>query len=515
MLEDRVLIVAPSGRDATLASNILASVAVSTEQCADVAELCEEFRRGIGTALIAEEALNPSATRMLGATLAQQPAWSDIPVVVVAGAKSVAGDGGLLAPHLATIGNVTVLARPIRRISLVSAITNGLRGRHRQYQLRELLARQEDEVRQRDEFLAMLGHELRNPLAAISMASEAMRPLDEGSFKREREVIERQTRHLTRLVGDLLDVARLTNGKVALQRSLFSFRELVERALLAVTGATTAHRVIMETESDDVFVNGDAERFEQVVTNLLTNAAKYTPAGGEIHVRLSEESGTAVLSVRDSGIGIAPAMLPRIFDKFTQSDRTLDRARGGLGLGLALVRHLVELHGGEVEARSDGLGKGSTFTVRVPLGKTNPRERQRQLPFRPRPAPPRRIVVIEDNDDIREALVARLEEGGHLVMSAADGLSGLQTLLEAQPDIALVDIGLPGIDGYAVAKQARQHLGSSTKLIAITGYGQPGDKQQAFEAGFDVHLTKPLVFSDLHPFLLAPPGEKESRHTGS
>lgn len=509
MTENRILIVSPSGRDAAQAGGILDSVALNTERCVDVAHLCDAFSRGVGAAIVAEEALNPGATRRLGASLASQPAWSDIPIVVVAGAKSVAGDGGLLAPHLATIGNVTVLARPIRRISLVSAVSGALRARHRQYELRDLLATREGEVRQRDEFLAMLGHELRNPLAAISLASEAMGRTGGALFEREREVIARQTRHLTRLVGDLLDAARLTTGKVSLQRSPFLLREMLARALQGVEGASAEHRVVTDFETNGLFFNGDAERLEQAVTNLLTNACKYTPAGGEIHVSLADEEGDAVIGVRDSGVGIAPEMLPRVFDEFVQSDRTLDRARGGLGLGLALVRRLVELHDGEVEARSPGLGKGATFIIRLPLGKTNSRARQVQLPFRPRPAPPRRIVVIEDNEDFREALVARLEEGGHLVTSAADGVSGLQMLLEAQPDIAIVDIGLPGIDGYSVARGAREHLGAAARLIALTGYGQPDDKQRALDAGFDVHLTKPLVFADLQPLLLAPARSEE------
>lgn len=499
-LEERVLIVAPAGRDAAQARRILNSVALSTEECRDVVHLCEELAHGVGAAIIAEEALSPPATERLGVALASQPAWSDIPVVVVAGAKTVAGDGGLLAPHLATIGNVTVLARPIRMIALVSAVSGALRARRRQYELRTLLEAREAEVRQRDEFLAMLGHELRNPLAAICLAGETMSRTGVEVFERERAMIARQTRHLSRLVDDLLDVARLTSGKVSLQRGPLSLVEVTRRALQSVEGAAQAHRLNVNLEGEGLVIDGDVVRLEQVVTNLLTNAIKYTPPPGEIRVELGKEGDEAVLSVTDSGVGIAPEMLPRVFDMFVQADRTLDRSRGGMGLGLTLVRRLVELHGGKVEARSDGIGQGARFEVRLPLG-TAAAPKQRTFTFRAGASAPRRVVVVEDNEDFREALVAGLEGFGHHVMAAEDGPSGLALLLEAKPEAAVVDIGLPGLDGYSVAKQAREALGPETLLIALTGYGQPEDKQRALEAGFDVHLTKPLDLAGLQKLL--------------
>lgn len=502
-LEERVLIVAPAGRDAAQARRILSSVAVSTVECEDVVHLCEELARGVGAAIIAEEALSPSATERLGQALANQPAWSDVPVVVVAGAKTVAGDGGLLAPHLATIGNVTVLARPIRMIALVSAVGGALRARRRQYELRGLLEAREAEVRQRDEFLAMLGHELRNPLAAICLAGETMERTGVEVFERERAMIARQTRHLSRLVDDLLDVARLTSGKVSLQKASLSLGEVVRRALQAVEGAASGHRLCVDLHSEGLVIDGDAVRLEQVVTNLVTNAIKYTPPGGDIRVSLQREGDDAVLRVSDTGVGIAPDLLTKVFEMFVQADHTLDRARGGMGLGLTLVRRLVKLHGGEVTAQSDGVGRGATFVVRLPLEGSAARPCQRMFAFKAGPSAPRRVVVVEDNDDFREALIAGLEGFGHQVTSASDGPSGLALLLETRPEVAVVDIGLPQLDGYSVARRARASLGRSVTLIALTGYGQPEDKERALAAGFDVHLTKPLDLAALQS-LLAP-----------
>lgn len=501
-LEERVLIVAPAGRDAAQARRILSSVGVDTVECEDVADLCDEIARGVGAAIIAEEALNPPATERLGQALANQPAWSDIPVVVVAGAKTVAGDGGLLAPHLATIGNVTVLARPIRMIALVSAVGGALRARRRQYELRGLLEAREAEVRQRDEFLAMLGHELRNPLAAICLAGETMERTGVDVFERERSMIARQTRHLSRLVDDLLDVARLTSGKVSLKRGSLSLGEVVRRALQSVEGAASGHRLSVELHAEGLVIDGDAVRLEQVVTNLVTNAIKYTPPGGHIRVTLDREGDDAVLRVADTGVGIAAELLSQVFEMFVQADHTLDRARGGMGLGLTLVRRLVQLHGGEVVAHSDGIGQGATFVVRLPLESAS-RPRQRHFTFKAGPSAPRRVVVIEDNDDFREALIAGLEGFDHQVTSASDGPSGLALLLDSKPEVAVVDIGLPRLDGYSVARQARAALGSSVTLIALTGYGQPEDKERALAAGFDVHLTKPLDLAVLQS-LLAP-----------
>jgi signal transduction histidine kinase/ActR/RegA family two-component response regulator len=347
--------------------------------------------------------------------------------------------------------------------------------------------------RGKDELLAMLGHELRNPLAAIANAARVLDTAGapEETARRAREVIARQNAHLARLVDDLLDVARVTSGKIALTRKPLELAEAVRRgvATLAASGRTEQHRVTLELEP--VWAHVDETRLEQVVSNLVGNALRFTPPGGTIGVTLRAAGGEAVLEIRDSGMGIAPEMLPRVFDMFVQGARGSDGGPGGLGLGLTLVRRIVELHGGTVGAASDGLGRGSVFTLHLPA-------MPEPLVPVPRRAPSatngtrRRIVIIEDNVDARDMLRVALELAGHEVHEAHDGPSGLATILRVQPDVALVDVGLPEFDGYEVARRVRAAAGPAVQLIALTGYGQPDDRRQALEAGFDAHLVKPV-----------------------
>ena len=344
--------------------------------------------------------------------------------------------------------------------------------------------------RAKDEFLAMLGHELRNPLGTIVHALAVLSAdVSDPASARVVGLLSRQSAQLTRLVDDLLDVARVTAGKVELRPVVVDLREAARRSVdaLAHAGRTKEHRV--HVEGDAVPVLADPARLEQIVSNLVDNALKYTPAGGQIFVRTVREGGDAVLAVRDTGEGIPPELLARVFDVFVQQPQALDRARGGLGLGLTLVKRLVELHGGTVTAASAGQGRGSEFTVRlaVAIG-------ERRLPAaRPPggPVSPRRVLVIEDNDDAREMVELVLRRAGHVVDSAADGPSGLVKAAAFQPDVALVDVGLPGLDGYEVARALRDGP-RAPRLIALTGYGQEEDRRRALEAGFQVHLTKPV-----------------------
>jgi PAS domain S-box-containing protein len=361
----------------------------------------------------------------------------------------------------------------------------------------ELLAREqharseaEQANRAKDEFLAMLGHELRNPLSAISNASHLLDRSPAGEHaERARGVIRRQVMHLARLVDDLLDAGRVATGKIVVARDCVDLAEVVRRtvATLAGDGRAAQHRLSVQVEAAQV--EGDETRLEQVVTNLLTNALRYTPAGGSVRVTLAAEGACAVLTVADSGIGIAPAMLERVFELFVQGERGIERRQGGLGIGLTLVRRLVELHGGSCTAHSAGPDQGSTFTVRLPL--------LRALQAAPVPiAPPavarRRVLIIEDNDDAREMLAAELQLAGHEVLQRADGPNGVAAARALRPDAALIDIGLPGFSGHDVARQIRADpAGSRMLLIALTGYGQREDTRKALEAGFDAHLAKP------------------------
>jgi signal transduction histidine kinase/HAMP domain-containing protein len=365
----------------------------------------------------------------------------------------------------------------------------------------EHAARAEAEAasRGKDELLAMLGHELRNPLSAISNAVHLLEriPPEPPVARRAVEILGRQSAHLAHLVDDLLDVARITSGRIVLTRRPLELGETVRRALatLATSGRTAQHHVTVDTHP--VWVDADETRLEQVITNLVGNAVKFTPAGGTIEVGLRGSSGDAVLRIRDSGSGIEPAMLPRIFDIFVQGDRGLHGGPGGLGLGLTLVRRIVELHGGRVEAESRGRGHGSVFTVRMPALPAPP-ARPASPPRDRGLTAPRRVVIVEDNADAREMLRHALAAAGHEVLEAADGPEGIASIRRARPDVALVDVGLPGFDGYEVARRIRaDDGGKSIRLIALTGYGQPDDRRRALEAGFDAHLVKPVDFDAL------------------
>lgn len=355
-------------------------------------------------------------------------------------------------------------------------------------------ARAEAANRAKDEFLAMLGHELRNPLAAISNAVQVLDVIgkQEGGSIRARDVIARQTRHLARLMDDLLDVGRGITGKITLERKPMDLAAAATHVVstLGVAGKTAQHELVLETEP--VLIMGDTTRIEQIIGNLITNALKYTPQGGHVRVTVGREQDRAVLRVEDSGIGISAELLPQVFDLFVQGKCSLERAQGGLGIGLTLVRRLVELHGGTVEVASPGPGQGSTFTVQLPV---LPAEVGAQVPgSRAAAGPlPCRILLVEDNADARAMLRQRLEVAGHEVHEVADGEAAVAAAVRLRPDLALVDIGLPRLDGYQVARKIRAASdGWAISLVALTGYGLPEDRERALEAGFDEHLVKPV-----------------------
>jgi signal transduction histidine kinase len=373
---------------------------------------------------------------------------------------------------------------------------------------REQEAREEAEAnnRAKDEFLAMLGHELRNPLDVVNTAVRVLEAQsaapDAETVRRARGVIARQVRQLGRLVDDLLDVGRVTTGKIRLVRVPVNLADVAERCvtgLMPDSGAPT-HRIAVRAEA--VWVEADQARVEQIVMNLLSNAVKYTPPGGAIDVTVAGDGQTARLSVRDTGAGMTPYMIERVFDLFFQGERTLERAEGGLGIGLTLVRRLAELHGGRVAAESAGRGQGSVVTVELPQCPA-PAEADAAASALAAPAP-RRIVLVEDSRDSRDMLRFLLEHAGHEVHEAEDGPHGVETILAVRPDIALVDVGLPGIDGYEVARRVRAQVGTGVRLVALTGYGLPEDHRRSQEAGFDAHLVKPVDPARLSALIAAP-----------
>ena len=344
----------------------------------------------------------------------------------------------------------------------------------------------------KDQFLAMLGHELRNPLGAISSAVTVLGQSSTPDHdRRAREVIAHQTEHLSRLVADLLDVTRGTLGKIELVRTTIDVGAAVRRCVATLDSSAKLAQHVVAVDAEPVLVEADGVRLEQIVMNLLSNSLKFTPRGGAIRVSVRRERDEAVLRVADEGAGITPGLLPSVFELFVQGERNLDRPTGGLGVGLSLVRRLVELHGGRVEAASAGPGKGSVFTVRLPaLGDA---ARTPAPPVEPLGQLPRtRILVVEDNADNREMMRSLLEGAGHEIHEAGDGVSGVELAVRLEPAVILIDIGLPGIDGYQVAREIRAKLRDRVRLIALSGYGQPKDKKLAFDAGFDDHLLKPV-----------------------
>ncbi len=388
----------------------------------------------------------------------------------------------------------------------------------------------EEELRQRveelaaadqrkDEFLAMLAHELRNPLAAISNAGHVLdRKSMAGDGQRDPRsheliaMIGRQIRHLSRLVDDLLDVSRFSRGRIELRKERIELRRAMEGAVETARPIVEQrrHRLTVSLPEEPLWLEADLTRIEQVLANLLHNAAKFTEPGGSIHLTAGREGSEAVLRVCDNGAGISPELLPRVFDLFVQEERSLARSRGGLGIGLTLVRALVERHGGSIEAASEGPGRGSTFTVRLPRMlelAPEPWTEEEARPGSPRPgeageAEPARILLVEDNLDAAEALSELLRMWGHEVETAHDGVSALRTARQTLPGIVLLDIGLPGMDGYEVARELRSTPAlASTRLIALTGYGQESDRQRSRLAGIDHHLIKPVDVEQLRILL--------------
>jgi signal transduction histidine kinase len=401
------------------------------------------------------------------------------------------------------------LTEPFEGEELIATVRSLLRMRRAEQDLRRRAEHLTEADRRKDLFLAMLAHELRNPLAAITTAAgilERRAPADPKDARMV-SIIQRQTNHLARLVDDLLDVSRLTRGKVELRQARVDLRGVLEQVLTVFRPQAEGKQLTLESSLPAVplWMEADTTRLVQVFTNLLDNAQKYTDAGGTITVqveRLPSEDGSvsARVRVKDTGIGIRPEILPSVFELFSQADESLERTRGGLGIGLTLVHNLVEMHGGRVEAHSAGPGQGSEFVVWLPLvPAVVDSEQEVVLPELVKRR--RHILLVEDNPDARHTLQDLLETWGHRVEVAADGLRGLELAVQRTPEVALVDIGLPGLDGYRVAEELRAKMGRGIRLVALTGYGGTDDHHRAREAGFDLHLVKPVKPDELSRLL--------------
>jgi signal transduction histidine kinase/CheY-like chemotaxis protein len=490
LIEQRVLICTPHGRDAELACRALKDTGFSCFVCKTVADLVSEVQRGAGAILTVEEILPRAESVELTDYLATQATWSDLPMLLL---TKAGGESPWIKDAYQRFGNLTLLERPVRVASLISAARSALRARQRQYEIR--LADQ-----RKDEFLAMLGHELRNPLAPISAAANLLElaPEDIDRVKRTSKIITRQIGHMTNLIDDLLDVARVTRGLITLDKEAVDLRDILSEAIEQVrpTIDSRRHQLSLHLPPGAAPVLGDRKRLVQVIVNVFNNAAKYTPEGGNISVRLQVLRDQVILDVADDGIGMSPELIAQVFNLFAQAERTSDRSQGGLGLGLALVKSLVESHGGSVHADSAGEGRGSRFTIRLSRLNSDLTVKQDADAIDallPQPAQSLRIMVVDDNADAANTLEMFLHVAGHQVAVEYAAVQAISKARSMCPQVCLLDIGLPDMDGFELARRLRaMPETASSLLIAITGYSQEQDRKKAIEAGFDYHLVKPI-----------------------
>ena len=492
----RALLLMPNRQDAELALSFLAEGGIGARPCRNIDELRARLSGAddVGCVVLVGDSLTEGELPALHDVIESQPAWSDMPFILVSPAGS--GLGELAERMFPNVGNLTLLEQPLNPATLVSAVRVALRARAHQLQLRDLIEDREQGLRMRDEFLAMLAHELRNPLAPMrnSVYLQKLLPIDDPIFVKTRDIFDRQVTNLSRMVDDLIDIARLERGKLQLQRKHIDLNALVTAAIETSLPMVNArrHRVEVGLAPEPLLVDADPVRIEQLVTNLVTNAAKFTPEKGEITVSTAREDGSATVSVRDNGAGLSEEMLTSIFNPFVQADRTLARSSGGLGLGLTIAHRLAVLHGGTLQARSAGANRGSTFMLRLPLVATVSNGVSASDPGE-HAARRLRVLVVEDNSDVRESIRMILELWGHEVILADTGRKGLDAVAQSQPEVALIDIGLPVMNGYELARAIRASASNvRLKLVAITGYGQPDDRKRALESGFDAHMLKPI-----------------------
>ena len=504
----RVLILAPTKADAAMTVRLLEEAGVTAKACDTITQVGQEILSGAGAVIVTDDADGDPLSH-LRFLLERQPSWSELPVLVLA------RQGSQRLDMLRGIPGVVLLERPVHIRSMVSAVQAALRARARQYELRNQLAQTraanqelKNQARAKDEFLATLSHELRNPLSALTTAAHLLdrESRDANGDLLARQVVKRQTALMGRLLDDLLDVARITRGRLEIRRVPTELSSIVKAAVETVQPLLNrkGHAFSVKMPDREVVLDADPVRLAQVLANLITNAAKYTEPRGRIDLLVQRHDGSVEFHVRDNGIGIAPEARGDIFKMFSQLSPAIDRSEGGLGIGLALAKGLVDLHDGEISVQSEGLGKGSEFIVSIPVSQQSMvDEVQREAT----PSAPRRceLIVADDNADALQSLAMLLEHEGHAVRVAADGAAALSLMMEKTPDLMLLDIGMPGLNGYEVARKVREcesEAGSERiMLVALTGWGQPTDRARAREAGFDHHLTKPLDFEDLSRLL--------------
>lgn len=508
-LEARILVFMPTGRDAALVCSTLENSNIAARSCADADELQAEIEKGAGAILLAEEALKDGVFERLTQIINRQPIWSDIPIVLFAGSTQHAE---ALLETVGTHFNATIVERPIRITMLVSAARGVLRARERQYQTRDLLHQLEQADQQKDLFLATLSHELRTPLNSILGWIQLLRG-DTGrkiDLEFALNVLERNARAQAELISDILFVSQVITGKLTLNMEPVNLAKIVRSAIEVIHPSIEAKKIRLETffESDVNQIQADPDRLQQVFLNLFSNAVKFTPEGGQITVRINRADSNFEVEISDTGQGIKPEFLPFVFERFRQADNSYTREVGGLGLGLAIVRHLVEMHSGGVSVESEGENRGASFKVILPVF-DEPKKEESTNGFPGKPAVSEntdvglsgvRVLLVEDNEDSRDMLKIMFEQYGMETTAVDSAAAALSEITRAQPDILVSDVGLPGVDGYELISRIRQlspQQGGTIPAVALTGYASVQDRAHAYEVGYQEHLSKPVDIEKL------------------
>jgi signal transduction histidine kinase/CheY-like chemotaxis protein len=496
----RVLVRGATARDDAMTVRELRRAGIEAQACASVDELRREVFEGCGAVLLAEEMLADRATSHLLRAIAAQEPWSDLLLLVLA---RQGADSPAIGLAMGMGANLAVLERPMRVAALITAVRTALRARQRQYELRDLLADLSETDQRKTEFLATLAHELRNPLAPLSNCVGLLKrgvPDQAPVLK----VMERQLHHMIRLVDDLLELSRISRGKVELRIEDLDLRRVIDAAVETSRPQVEKghHRLGVVIRDEPLCVRGDPVRLAQVVSNLLNNAARYTDEGGRIDLEAHADNGEAVLTVSDNGSGLSAEALSGVFDMFAQADASDTRAQHGLGIGLALVRNLMEMHGGVASAHSEGPGLGSQFEIRLPLIPPARLVHPVAAPSESRKLSAR-VLVVDDNRDAADTLSRLLVQSGAAVQVAYNGPDALNLVESFLPDVVVLDLGMPGMSGLDVARQIRKRPGTPPVLVALTGWGQSADRELTRDAGFRHHLTKPVDFAELHALLAA------------
>ena len=495
--ELRVLLSAATPKDGSLIDAILAKEGIATCWCPQPNDILHEMAAGAGALILAEELLQEPTSASVIAALKAQPEWSDLPVIVLA---RTGADSQAIARIMMALGSITVLERPTRIAAFISSVRAALAARKRQYVLRDTLEGLRESDQRKTEFLATLAHELRNPLAPMRAALVVLKRSEPDALQSHKlyDMMARQVDYMVRMVDDLLEVSRITRGKIELQVHPVDLLEVIRDA--AEVSRPLAHaagqELVLHLPAGEVKVAADEVRLVQVFANLINNASRYSPEGSRIEVDVARDGGEAEIVVRDHGIGIAPEMLDAVFEMFVQVAGPGRSAQGGLGIGLTLVRKLVEMHGGTVTAQSAGCGAGSVFKVRLPVREMS--EPQAMGASSLLDISNHRVLIVDDNADAADSLASLISMLGAAVQVAYGAAEALQVVTKLEPTIGIIDVGMPGMDGCELATRLRAKPGTAGMyLVALTGWGQEADRLRVSAAGFNKHLLKPVDLDDL------------------